>query len=119
MVADALKTLFRDKMTVFVYQREKQEGRTVEKEMVFAEKIPCYLSFQNETIREDGLTFFRLTGTVFYPFGAEIPADSKIKVLKEGKEYTFSVSGEPRKYLTHGELTVQGEEALKSRNDSQ
>ena len=117
MADGALRALFRDKMTVLVYQREKEEGRTVERETVFAEGIPCYLSFQKESVQEAGLTFWGLTGTVFYPFGIHIPENSRILVQKQGEKYAFSLSGKPRQYWTHGELTVKGEEALANRDD--
>lgn len=118
-VKKAIEQVFDGKMSVFTYQKVRNNAKsTLQKTLVF-DNIPCLLTsmVSNRSVPRDidqNRNFIK-TGTVkkvFLPNNFDVKTGSYIEILQNGKLYCFDYSGEIFHYKTHQEIILETQDVV-------
>lgn len=108
---DVLRRLWVGRCTIFVLDQEVNEanGQTepVERPVVSGE--PCRLSFQSGQAAKalQGAAQIGQGVKLFLSNEVEVPPGSKVVVTQNGAETAYAQSGEPARYSTHQEISLE------------
>lgn len=106
-----IETMYDGKCTV--YTRGKREdpktGETAFYEIASIKNKPCRLSYVTvpTTGIVDGAPLLSQEAKLFIAPDVAIPPGSKLKVTQHGATTFYSQSGEPARYATHQEITLE------------
>ncbi len=111
----AIEPLYTETCTVYEREAELEDRRTVFKETVRYENIPCrvsmkaYLFGENAGSEKKGYLNVGKKAKIFVPPEYEIKPGSRIEVKSNGKSVVYAKSGQMSFYASHNEVTVETE----------
>lgn len=106
----ALEKLYTDTCTVIEYQEyQKANKSTGHHEVPVLENQPCKLSYESANSASDTESASVLVQTVKVFLAPEInvKAGSKLSITRKGITTDYKNSGEPARYDTHQEITLE------------
>lgn len=109
MAEKAVKSLWKDSMTVFLRQKFKNpNGTTGFQETAVIENEPCRISYKTVT-KADQQEAAKVVQEVKLLCGSalQIPPGSKIAVTHQEKTTDYQLSGEPAVYTVHQEIILE------------
>ena len=105
----ALMMLWRDTFSVTEYREKAQpNGATGFEEAVVLEDQPCKLSFSalKAVYQNEEAAAIVQSAKLFCDNAIEIKAGSKISVMRDGRVFEYSQSGEPGIFANHQEIAL-------------
>lgn len=110
-VKKAIEALYEGTCTVYTGEKskDKETGETVFTETAVITDAPCRLSFSSfpATNMIDHAPALGQATKLFISPSATIPPGSKLVVTQNGVTTTYSNSGEPARYVTHQEISLE------------
>lgn len=114
-IKKAIEGLYTEKCTVYEKEAEFENGRTVFREKVKYENIPCrvsmkaYLFGENAGNEKKGYLNVTKKAKIFVPPEYEIKPGSRIAVQSNTNMVVYTKSGQMSRYASHNEVTVETE----------
>lgn len=115
-IQDVLLKTYEGKMDVYERNTVMENGRSVEKDVLVLEGIPCALSKgfyrqkKNEIVKQERTARVEYEAVIFAPPQYTIRSGSRIVAEQLGKRYSFVSTGEASVYPDHQEIAVRREE---------
>lgn len=106
----ALERLYTDTCTVIEYQEYQKPNKSIgHQEVVVLENQPCRISFQSSdsTNNTESASALPQTVKVFLAPEVNVKAGSKLSITRNGVTTDYKNSGEPARYDTHQEITLE------------
>ncbi len=106
----ALEKLYTDTCTVIEYQEyQKPNKSTGHQEVVVLENQPCMISFKSSdsTNNTESASALPQTVKVFLVPEVNVKPGSKLSITRNGITTDYKNSGEPARYDTHQEITLE------------
>ena len=104
MAEQAVKSLWRDTMTVIEHRKTRKEnGATGFEDVTVMEGEPCKIIFKTLQATDQQ----EAAGKLLCDKSFAIPAGSKILILHEGIETAYRQSGKPAVYSVHQEIMLE------------
>ncbi|MFI3227903.1 MAG: hypothetical protein R3Y09_10940 [Clostridia bacterium] len=118
-VKNALEQVFNGKMSVFTYEKVKQNSKTTLQKTLVFDNIPCLLTSMvlNRSIPRDigfSKNFVKTNKVkkVFLANNFDVKLGSYVEILQDGKLYSFDYSGEVFYYKTHQEIILETQDVV-------
>lgn len=106
----AVEILFDDICTIYTYEQIKnaETGITKQQKIIYAENIPCRMSFSNFPSAVDGEQDKITQGIkLFINPEIKISAGSFISINRQGITTDYACTGQPAMYKTHQEINLE------------
>ena len=107
----AIEALYEGLCTIYIQEKDKDEetGETVFTETPILTNEPCRLSFASIPATDiiDHAPRLGQAVKLFLSPGADVPPGSRIVVTQNGVTNDYSMSGQPARYVTHQETSLE------------
>lgn len=106
----AVESLFDDTCTIYTHEQIKdaETGVTQQQKIIYAENIPCRISFSNFPSANNGeQSKIRQGVKLFINTEIKIPAGSFITITRQGMATDYACTGQPAIYKTHQEINLE------------
>ncbi len=106
----AVESLYDDTCTIYTYKQIKnaKTGVTEQQKDVYAENIPCRISFSNFPSTSDDEQAKITQGVkLFINPEIKIPAGSFITITRQKTMTNYACTGQPAIYKTHQEINLE------------
>lgn len=109
-VRKALESLYKDKCNVYERQEYIKENKsTGHRDVLVISDMPCRISFSSfpANRENDRAAYKEQSIKLFYAPDRVIKPGSKIEVTRCGVATSYKASGEPARYTTHNEISLE------------
>ena len=106
----ALEKLYTDTCTIIEYQEYQKPNKSIgHQEVPVLENQPCMISFKSfdSTNNTESASALPQTVKVFLAPEVNVKAGSKLSITRNGMTTDYKNSGEPARYDTHQEITLE------------
>lgn len=106
----AVESLFDDTCTIYTYEQIKNAdtGVTEQQKIIYAENIPCRMSFSSFPSASNGEQAKITQGIkLFINPEIKIPAGSFVTITRQGITTDYACTGQPAVYTTHQEINLE------------
>ena len=109
-VRRGVESLFDDTCTIYTYEQIKdaETGVTQQQKIIYAENIPCRISFSSFPNTDNGeQAIIRQGIKLFINPEIKILAGSFITITRQGIATDYACTGQPAIYKTHQEINLE------------
>ena len=106
----ALEKLYSDTCTIIEYQEYQKPNKSIgHQEVPVLENQPCMISFKSSDNTDNSESASALSQTikVFLAPEVNVKPGSKLSITRNGVTTDYKNSGEPARYDTHQEITLE------------
>lgn len=106
----ALEKLYTDTCTIIEYQEYQKPNKSIgHQEVPVLENQPCMISFKSSDNTDNSESASALSQTikVFLAPEVNVKPGSKLSITRNGVTTDYKNSGEPARYDTHQEITLE------------